>query len=45
MVVTTVLAYFLNNMLISLYFSLKLGILYLWNTYKIIQFFIILSDL
>ena len=45
MVVTTILDYFLNNMLISSFSFLKFKILYPYNIYKIIQVFILLSDL
>jgi hypothetical protein len=45
MVVTTIFAYFLNNIFSYAYFFLKIGILYLYNTFKIIQFSILLSDL
>jgi hypothetical protein len=44
MVVTTIFAYFLNNIFNSAYFFLKLGILYLHNIFKMIQFLILLSD-
>ena len=44
MVVKPILAYFLNNMPNSVFFFLKVEILYLYNIYKIIQFFIWLLD-
>jgi len=45
MVVTTILDYFLNNMLISSFYFLEFKIWYPYNIYKIIQYFILLSDL
>ena len=43
MVFSTILAYFLNYVLISVYFSLKICIHHPLNIYKIIPFFILLS--
>jgi len=43
MVFSTILAYFLNYVLISVYFSLKICIHHPLNIYKIIQLFILLS--
>ena len=42
MVFSTILAYFLNYVLISVYFSLKICIHHPLNIYKIIPFFILL---
>ena len=44
-VVSTILACFSNNMLIPVYFSVKFCIEHLLNIYKIITFFILLSEL
>jgi hypothetical protein len=43
MVVTTIFAYFLNNLFNSSFSSLKFWIEHLYNSYKIILFFIFLS--
>jgi len=44
MVVKPILGYFSNNMVNSLYFTLKIGILHPQDTSKIIQLFIYLSS-
>ena len=44
MVVSTIFAYFLNNMLNFVYFGLEFWILYFKYTNYIVQIFILLSD-
>ena len=45
MVVTLILAYFLNDMCVSAYSSLKIEISHLCNIYQIMQISILLSDI